>query len=131
MNYIDSNIFILALLNTDEEGVKARKIISKISSGEQAVTSYLTLDEVMWKVKKFRSQKDAVNAAETMISTPNLLFITVDDEVMSKAIKAVKEINLDLRDAIHLSSMRKAGVTQIVSLDSHFDHVPQIKRIKI
>jgi predicted nucleic acid-binding protein len=131
MNYIDSNIFILALLNTDEEGVKARKIISKISSGEQAVTSYLTLDEVMWKVKKFRSQKDAVNAAETMISTPNLLFITVDDEVMSKAIKAVKEINLDLRDAIHLGSMRKAGVTQIVSLDSHFDHVPQIKRIKI
>jgi len=131
MNYIDSNIFILALLNTDEEGVKARKIISKISSGEQAVTSYLTLDEVMWKVKKFRSQKDAVNAAETMISTPNLLFITVDDEVMSKAIKAVKEINLDLRDAIHLGSMRKARVTQIVSLDSHFDHVPQIKRIKI
>jgi predicted nucleic acid-binding protein len=131
MNYIDSNIFILALLNTDEEGGKARKIISRISSGEKAVTSYLTLDEVMWKVKKFRSQKDAVNAAETMISTPNLLFITVDDEVMSKAISAMKEINLDPRDAIHLGSMRKAGVMQIVSLDSHFDHIPQIKRIII
>ena len=131
MKYIDSNIFILALLNTEEEGIKARKIISSLSSGEEAVTSYLTLDEVMWKVKKFRGQKDAVIAAEAIISTPNLILITVDDEVATKAINAMKESNLDPRDAIHLASMKKAGVTQIISLDSDFDKIPGIKRIKI
>ncbi len=131
MHYVDSNIFLLALLNTGQEGDAARKFLSQLSSSEEAVTSYLTVDEVVWRVKKFRGQEAAVAAARTMLATPNLFFVTVDEEVMGEAIDAMEKNALDPRDAIHLASMKKWGVTQIVSTDAHFDGIHGIKRIPL
>lgn len=131
MYYIDSNIFIFALVNTGREGEAARKFLSRLSAGEQAATSYLTVDEVVWKVKKFRGPEAAVEAGRTLLAMPNLFFISVDEEVMGEAMNVMAANKLDPRDAVHLASMKKRGITQIVSTDAHFDVVSGIRRVPL
>ncbi|MBI4919654.1 type II toxin-antitoxin system VapC family toxin, partial [archaeon] len=57
MIYLDANFFVFALLDNTGKGVNARNIQKQIFSGkEQAVTSVLTLDEVMWVLLKNKKQ---------------------------------------------------------------------------
>jgi predicted nucleic acid-binding protein len=49
MIYLDSNVFLNAILNLEEEGEKARNIVQKLQEGKMAAaTSALSFDEVFW-----------------------------------------------------------------------------------
>ncbi|MEM2995397.1 MAG: type II toxin-antitoxin system VapC family toxin [Candidatus Bathyarchaeia archaeon] len=129
MLYLDSNVFIYAALNMEEIGEKARVLLRKVQQGEeQASSSVLTFDELVWAVKKHRSIEDAINAGEAFLNFPNVKLAVVDEELLALALNLIKKYKLDPRDSIHAATaiLEKADV--IISTDSHFDKIEEVRR---
>ena len=128
--YIDANVFISSVIDLENDGNRARDILSRIKNGKmKAFTSTLTLDEVLWILQKKKDRDNACKAVEVFIGLPNLTFISVNDEIMRVGINIYKNGNLRPRDAIHLSCMKAKRLNIIISSDSDFDKIKGIERI--
>lgn len=129
MLYLDANVFIFAALNTEEEGAKAVALLRRIQQGEeQAITSAVTFDEVIWEVKRNRGIEKAVETAEAMLDFPNLEIIPPDRELAFLALELIKEYNLAPRDALHAATALSKKADFIVSSDAHFDKLKELRR---
>jgi predicted nucleic acid-binding protein len=129
MIYLDSNVFLNAILNLEEEGEKARNIVQKLQEGKMAAaTSALSFDEVFWIVKKHRNYDMALKAVKAFLEIPNLTFLDVNDEILWSAYNLAKRYRLNPRDVIHLACALNHGIFTIVSEDKDFDKVKEIKR---
>ena len=105
MIYLDSNVFIYAIINTQDLGVKARFLLEKVQSGEEkAQTSALTFDEVFWAVKKHGKEPE-IEARNALLNFQNLNIIAVTKEIALWALKLIKKYNLDPRDANHAATI--------------------------
>ena len=128
--YADSNFFIFAFANPEEDGERARKLLESVKKGELKIyTSYLTLDEVMWIIQHEKNKEESYNCAKIILSTPNIIFIEVNQEIISNSIDIYNKEKLDPRDAIHLASMQSKKIKTIVTTDSDFDKIKEIKRV--
>ncbi len=128
MIYIDSNVFVYAILNTEEIGEKARSLLQRIQQGdEKAETSALTFDEVFWAIKKIDFEA-ALEAAQALLNFPNLEIVSVDRDLSLSALQIIKEYHLDPRDAIHAATAIAGKAEVVVSTDPHFDKLKELKR---
>lgn len=128
MLYLDANVFIYAAINTEEFGEKAGALLQKIQQGEEkAETSALTYDEVFWAVKRHDLEL-AFQVCEALLNFPNLEIIPVDRELASSALHLIRECHLAPRDALHAATAIAEKADYIVSTDSHFDRVKELKR---
>ena len=129
MIYLDSNVFISAAINNEELGSKCRNLVRRIKEGEsKAATSALTFDEVVWKVKKERSFETGLLAGRAILEMKNLSIIEVNETVLAEALGIMKNCILDPRDAIHAACSISRGISTIISEDSDFDRVKELKR---
>jgi uncharacterized protein len=129
--YLDANIFIYAIINSEEMGEKARFLLQKIQQGlETAETSALTFDEVFWAIQRFNKEL-ALEACDSLLNFPNLDIIPADKTVAQSALNIIKEYNLAPRDAIHAATAIAEKADYIVSTDAHFDKVKELKRKNI
>ncbi len=129
MLYIDANIFVFSILNTESYGSKAEAILQKIQRGEEkALTSVLTIDEVFWAVKKSRGIEKALEACQALLSFPNLEVVAANKETAFIALQIIEESRLDPRDAFHAATAIVGKADCMVSNDAHFDRVKNIKR---
>ncbi len=129
MLYVDSNVFIYAVINAEALGEKARGLLRKIQLGEEkALTSALTFDEVFWAVKKYGREAAAVEACQALLNFPNLEIEPVDRELVLLALRLIGEHHLAPRDAIHAATAVTGKADAIVSTDAHFDKMKQPKR---
>lgn len=125
--YLDANIFIYAAINKEELGEKAAALLQRIQQGEEkAETSALTFDEVFWAVKK-HNRELAFMVCRALLNFPNLEIIPADKEVASSALELINEFHLDPRDAIHAATAILDKADFIVSADSHFNRVKELK----
>ena len=130
MLYLDANTFVFSILNTENYGNKAAAILQKIQQGEEkAMTSVLTIDEVFWAVKKNRGIEKALEAGQALLAFPNLEVIAADREIAFMALKIIEESRLDPRDAFHAATAIIEKADCIVSNDTHFDRVKNLKRL--
>lgn len=128
MIYLDSNIFIKALLNTGELGEKARSFLEDVNERRTlACTSYLTWDEISWAILKNRGFEKALEAGKAFLSISNLRFVEVDRSVLEVATKIMGDYKIHPRDAIHASSAIKMGA-DILSEDKDFDKIKELSR---
>jgi hypothetical protein len=129
MLYLDSNVFIYAALSVDEIGEKARALLRKVQRGEeQASSSMLTFDELVWAVKKYRTIEDAINAGEAFLNFPNIKLTIVDGELLTLALNLIKKYKLDPRDSIHAATAILEKAEAIISTDPHFDKIKETQR---
>jgi hypothetical protein len=129
MLYLDSNVFIYAALNMEEIGERARAMLRKVQQGEeQAFSSALTFDELVWVIKKYRTVKDAINAGEAFLNFPNLKLAHVNGDLLASALNIIKKYGLDPRDSIHAATAIQEKAEAIVSTDAHFDRMKEIHR---
>ncbi len=127
--YIDSNIFIFAATDKGKLGQNCREIIRLINEQKIAcAASFLVVDEVIWILKKSVGKDTAIKITKAMLSMP-VKWIAIDKSVIIKMINIYEKTTLDPRDAIHISSMKKVGLSVIVSEDDDFDKVDGIERI--
>ena len=129
--YLDANIFIYATVNTEELGENARSLLQKIQQGEEkAETSALTFDEVFWAIKKHNLEL-AFTACEALLNFPNLEIIPADRQLVFSALQIIRDCHLAPRDAIHAATAIAEKADFIVSTDTHFDRVKELKRKKL
>ena len=129
MNYFDSNIIIYAILDGTKTGDWARNILDKVQNEEMpACTSFLTFDEVFYKVKKIKGNEVALKNIEAFLTMPNMRFIDVNDGVIWRALGLIKEYNLLPRDSIHAATAFIAGAELVYSEDIDFDRIRGLKR---
>jgi len=129
MIYLDSNVFLNAILNREKEGERARELIKKIQEGKVvACTSALSFDEVFWGVKKHRDFDKALKATKAFLEIPNLIFLDVNDEIIWLAYNLAEKYRIDPRDSIHIASALNHGIFTLVSEDEDFNRVKEIKR---
>ncbi|MBI4141971.1 type II toxin-antitoxin system VapC family toxin [Candidatus Woesearchaeota archaeon] len=132
MIYLDANFFVFALLDQTKKGEKARDIQKNIVEGKiRAFTSVLALDEVMWVLIKNNKQHLLRKTIEDIYSLPNLAVREVPSLTALRALSFIENSRLKPRDALHVAVMEHLQVTTILSDDSDFDKVKQIKRQKL
>ncbi len=131
--YIDSNVFLYPVLYEDnEESETARKILAQIESKDiQAYTSTLTWDEVSYVSERLLGRTDSIEVSKKFINFPFLRFIPVDDEIMRRSQVIREKYHLKPRDAIHLSSAIERNINNVITNDSDFDGIKEIKRIPL
>ena len=130
MIYIDANIFILAITNTDNLGEKARKFLRNLQK-EKAATSTLTFDEIVWKVLKIKGYDAAMVVANNLIKMPSLTWLDVDISILSKSADLMKSYKIFPRDSIHAACALNNNIFTIISEDKDFDEVDELKRTSI
>lgn len=125
--YLDSNIFVLAALDTDERGENARKIIELAEDGKITIfISPLVFDEVLQVIQKLTNKKVSEHIGRSLLSlSSSWLDVTYNASVYAFE---YYQTGLTPRDAMHAGIMRDYGITVIISEDSDFDSVPYIKR---
>ncbi len=135
MIYLDSNVFIFALLYDDEviHEAKISRVILNHIIGQKilAFTSTLTWDEVVYVVMKKAGQTASVLTGEKLLMFPNLKMIPADQEILKIAQDLIGRYSIRPRDAIHLASAMKAGCETILSEDSDFDKINEVKRVSL
>ena len=62
---------------------------------------------------------------------PNLKILLIDSEIVGYAQGLIEKYNLKPRDAIHAASAIKNQVKEIVSNDSDFDDMEELKRVHL
>ena len=132
MSYIDSNVFIYAILYeaaTEPRAKKAKQILLSIEKGELAAyTSTLTWDEVVWVVSKTMGKNEGVSQGQKLLGFPNLGFVSVDENILVQAHALMNKYNLSPRDSIHIASAIDRKIKTIISDDKEVDRVKEIKR---
>ena len=115
-------MFIHAALNPTELGQEAQRLLTRVENEEiEASTSALTVDEVVWVVKRMRGMDQALEVGDALLNMRGLELIPVDENVLRDSIGLMRLHGFDPRDAIHAASALRRGADAIISSDSHFD----------
>ncbi|MEK6895441.1 MAG: type II toxin-antitoxin system VapC family toxin [Nanoarchaeota archaeon] len=131
-NYLDTNIFMNAFLYEDDKAKKCKEIISKIARNELVgVTSALTWDEIVYSIKRLLGSEKAEISGERFLNIPNLKLLSADKNIIARSQKLIVKYKLNPRDAIHAATAMLNGCNSIISDDSDFDKVKEIKRVKV
>jgi predicted nucleic acid-binding protein len=129
--YLDSNIFIYALIYEKNlnENIRANHYLSLLVSGKEiGYTSVLTWDEIYYVIKKNFGSEKAEQASKKFLRFPNLHFIDVNYQIISKAQMIALSFNVMPRDAIHAVSALEKCHGKIISNDRGFDCINGLKR---
>ena len=127
--FVDTNIpmYLVGAAHPNRELARAA-LEDAVDRGERLVTDAEVLQEILHRYVAI-GRRDALGAATTLV-------LDVVDEVYSVDLDAVLEAGrlvgridgLSARDAIHLATMRRHGVDDILSFDTGFDRVTGIRR---
>lgn len=132
MIYLDANIFIHSLIGDDSKSKACSDILTKLISGDIfAGTSVLTWDEFFYALKREIGKEKTLEESKSFLSMPNLFFFNATNEIISKAQSLIERYSLDPRDAIHAATAIINKCDSIISDDSDFDKVKELKRVKV
>lgn len=132
MIYLDANIFLYPHSGEGFKSDACIEILRKLSENKiDGCTSALTWDEVHYALRKMLGKEKATEQSKLFLETPNLIFIRVDEEIINKAQKMIEKYGLNPRDAIHAATAIMNKAEGILTDDSDFDKIKEIKRIKI
>ena len=134
MVYLDANVLIYPLVYNASlpQAVTATKVLRCVESGGiNAVTSYLSWDEVVWVVWRLLGAEDAVAAGYKLLAFPRLKLLAVNEAVIFKAQWMVERYGLKPRGAIHAATAVIADEDTIVSDDKDFDKVESLNRVGV
>ena len=129
--YLDSNVFLYPVLYEDEKAEACKKILGDVVNKKlMGCTSVLCWDEFVYILRKEKGNDVAVSEGRKFLNFINLLFIGANKSILFKAQQLIEEYNLKPRDAIHAATALVNGINEIISDDSDFDKIKEIKRIK-
>lgn len=151
--YLDTNAFYFFFFEHKDYTKGIKKVFEKIQSGKYlGVTSCLTLDELAYVVlmrlieKKYNKHPSDVlresrrvileftpelhKIFEVIQSFNNLKIVDANKDTAGFIPTIMEETLLLPRDCIHLQTMLNQNCTLILSTDSDFDLIREIKRIK-
>lgn len=131
MRFVDSNVFIYVITKDPKFHQTAKKILSRVEVGEEAVTSTVVLEEVFAFLEGRKASNRIPEVLRAIRSYVGLRIIPYNMTDMVDAVDLMRrlEFRVDWDDALVASIMKRYGVSEIYSNDSHFDLMPKVRRI--
>ncbi|WXG41745.1 MAG: type II toxin-antitoxin system VapC family toxin [Candidatus Freyarchaeum deiterrae] len=135
MRFVDSNVFIYAILKpkrnlTEEEKElknKAKGIYQRIVENEEVVTSVVHLSEVANILEDAANLTLSVNFIEEVYKTKNIQIEGVTKEDYISATLEAKNKKISINDMLAYLIMLRKGIKEIFSFDKHFDNLKVIR----
>jgi predicted nucleic acid-binding protein len=128
--YVDANVLVYALHPRDHPKKQAaRRLLREHGARGQTVTCALTLDELVWALRKELDRTTAIAVGRTALGMPSLAIEPVGFLEMDRALTLAQDQGLDPRDAIHAAVAYQTGCTAILSDDPDFDRIPDLPRV--
>jgi len=129
MQLIDANIFLeIALKQKRVENCKA--YLKKVRDGEiSAITTSFIVDTVCILMDNAGCDPAEIrtfNLSLLRYKGLSIYDLTVEDRIA--ATEHMKQFRLDFDDATAYAAMTAMGTSEIVSMDKHFDKIPDVKR---
>jgi len=137
LRFVDANVFVHAYLvprrtlSHSEARLKvaAKRIVTKISEGEEVVTSSVHIAEVANLVEDNMEWTDSLMLEKALCVSENIRIEPVTRAQILSAIALLDEKPVGLVDAIARVIMSEVGVTEIYSFDGHFDLFDGVRRL--
>jgi predicted nucleic acid-binding protein len=138
MRFLDANVFVYAYykpkkkLTEKEQQMKnaAKKIISRISSGEEdVVTTVVQISEVVNILKHGVSMVQLTEIIRGLFMLENVKIVGVSTAAYFAAVELGEDLQLEANDALAVDMMRLNGVKEIYSFDERFDQIEGITRL--
>jgi predicted nucleic acid-binding protein len=131
MPLIDANIFLEIELG--QKRLEAcRSYLKRVMTGEiSAFTTDFIIDTISILMDNFECDPTQIGRFHRSLLKYKGLSIydlTMRDRIV--ATEHMKRLDLDFDDAVAYTTMMSTGTKEIVSLDRHFDKIPDIKRIE-
>lgn len=131
MKYIDSNIFINNLIGDARLGDAAEKYLESVANGgEIASTSVHTMVEIYAFLKSKRLSEQKIADILSEVEQHGVILLPFEPDFLVDALPMVKN-GWKIGDAIHLNTMKKNKIIEIVTDDRHFENVAGITRIDL
>jgi predicted nucleic acid-binding protein len=126
--YLDTNIFIYALEGYPDYLDSLTALFSEIDKGKlKAVTSELTLAEVLVKPVMDNNHHLEIIYLETIQSSDNLEVIPIDRQILIEAAKMrAQSTTIHLPDAIHLATARINHCSSFITNDKRLKFLPDM-----
>ncbi|WP_287950924.1 PIN domain-containing protein [Acidiplasma sp.] len=91
----------------------------------------LTFDEIIWIIKKNRNFEDAISAGEAFLNMPGLNLVDINQDLLALSMNIMKRYKTSPRDSIHAATAITQKANIIISEDSDFDKIKELKRKSI
>jgi uncharacterized protein len=135
--FVDANVFVYAFLKTKRQlqpsEIKlkdaAKKIVARISRGEEVATSVVHFSEVCNILEDHLPLEEALLLEKGVLYRENVLICQVAQEDYLGAISVAEDSRVGTNDALAYLLMKKEGIKTIFSFDKDFDAFPDIGRI--
>jgi hypothetical protein len=128
--FLDTNIFLYAAGPSHPLREACAKVLRRVADGSlDATINSEVVQETLYVLTRRGRREDALKLAEHLTSLfPDLLAVTRDDVV--GACELLRRYpRLSVRDAIHVGTMLRNGLHTVVSVDSDFDQIFEIRRV--
>jgi predicted nucleic acid-binding protein len=126
--FLDSCFLIYLNAMVDDERRLIEELFRRLLE-EQLFTNMLVVDEVLYISRKYGVSYETTLDFLKNTVLPYAEVLPVEEEDFKPVEKYLLKYGLKPSDAIHLATMEKAGISNIVSEDREFDRVKGIKRI--
>jgi len=135
--YIDANVIVFAFLKPKrklqphETAIKeaAKKIVSKISTGEQVACSVVHFSEICNILEANMLLEQAYLIEKSLLFRENIQYIEVCKDDYLSALSVTGQYRLGINDALAYVLMKRLGTSRIYSFDKDLDCFPDISRI--
>ena len=127
--FLDTNVFLYAAGSAHPQRDPCAKVLARVADGSiDATTNAEVIQEILYVLTRRGSRSAALTLSGAVLALfPEILPITREEIQAARGL--LKQYpRLTARDAIHAASMIRSGVLTIVSVDSDFDTVSEIRR---
>ena len=139
MRFVDANIFGHAFMKSrrqmtpDETKAKesAKQIIIGLEGGERMATTTVHVSEVLNILEDNLGIRQVTAFLAWVIATPNLTVYPVRIEDYESAMTARRDRLIGLNDSLAIYIMKRKDITEIYSMDRHFDGLEDVKRLTV
>ena len=129
MIFVDSNIPMYLVGAAHAHKADARRLLEvAIADQERLVTSVEVLQEILHRYVAINRREAIQPAFDAILGVVDEVFpLELPDVERAKSIVYGK--HMSARDATHVATMERRGVSRIMSFDAGFDGYPGIERI--
>jgi len=128
--FVDSNIPMYLVGAPHPLKTEARRLLERyVAEGERLVTDAEVPQEILHRYVAI-TRRDAIQPAfDALLGVVDEVFpVELTDVERAKTI-LFGAPQLSARDAIHVATMRRHGVSRLLSFDAGFDQVPGLTRL--
>ncbi|MBC7791599.1 MAG: type II toxin-antitoxin system VapC family toxin [Anaerolineae bacterium] len=132
MIFVDSNIPMYLVGAPHPHKADARRLLeTAIAAGERLVSNAEVLQEILHRYVAIE-RRDAIQPAfDALLGVVDEVFaVELADAERAKAI-VYGHLQISARDAIHLASMERHGITRIMSFDNGFAAFPGVTMLRV